>query len=162
MVESKSATAPAKASIPPMAIVGGIVIVLGLAGFWYLDRSSKQEPPPPPKLTEEALAYVHDKKLQLSEVEMEAKESYLKQSVVAITGKIGNAGERTLKTVELNCVFYDPYGQLVLRQRVAIVTSRIGSLAPGDTRPFRLSFDNIPESWNRVMPQLVIAGITFE
>ena len=162
MVESKTGTAPAKPSVPPMAIVGGLVLVLGLAGFWYLDRSSKQEPPPPPPLTEEARTYVHDQKLKLSEVEMEAKESYMKQSVVAITGKISNAGERTLKTVELNCVFYDPYGQLVLRQRVAIVTSRIGSLVPGETRPFRLSFDNIPESWNRAMPQLVIAGITFQ
>lgn len=162
MVESKTATATAKPSIPPMAIVGGLVLVLGLAGFWYLDRSSKQPPPAPPPLTEEARAYVHDQKLKLSEVEMEAKESYLKQSVVAITGKISNAGERTLKTVELNCVFYDPYGQLVLRERVAIVNAKIGSLAPGETKAFRLPFDNIPASWNQAMPQLVIAGITFQ
>lgn len=157
----QASKAPAKQSIPPMAIVGGLVLVLGLAGFWYLDRSSKKEPPPPPPLTEEARAYVHDQKLKLSDVEMQAKESYMKQSVVAITGKITNAGERTLKIVELNCVFYDPYGQLVLRERVPIVSAKIGSLAPGETKPFRLPFDNIPASWNQAMPQLVIAGMTF-
>jgi hypothetical protein len=157
-----SKTAPVKPSIPPMAIVGGLVLVLGLAGFWYLDRSSRQPSPAPPPLTTEARAYVRDQKLKLSEVEMEAKESYLKQSVVAITGKISNAGERTLKTVELNCVFYDAYGQLVLRERVAIVSAKIGSLAPGETKAFRLPFDNIPASWNQAMPQLVIAGITFQ
>jgi len=157
-----SKAAPVKPSIPPMAVVVSLVLVLGLAGFWYLDRSSKQPPPAPPPLTEEARAYVHDQKLKLSEVEMQAKESYLKQSVVAITGKISNTGERTLKTVELNCVFYDAYGQLVLRERVPIVSTKIGSLAPGETKPFRLPFDNIPESWNQAMPQLVIAGITFQ
>ena len=161
-----SKTAPVKPaipkSVPPMAIVGSLVLALGLAGFWYLDRSSRQPPPAPPPLTEEARAYVHDLKLKLSEVEMNAHESYLKQSVVEITGNIGNAGERTLKTVELNCVFYDAYDQLVLRERVPIVSTKIGSLAPGETKVFRLPFDNIPASWNQAMPQLVIAGITFQ
>jgi len=145
-----------------MAIVGGLVLVLGVAGFWYLDRSSKRPAPPPPPLSDEARAYVHDQKLRLSDVEMKAQESYMKQAVVAITGKISNAGDRTLKTVELNCVFYDPYGQLVLRERVPIVSAKIGSLGPGETKPFRLPFDNIPSSWNQAMPQLVIAGITFQ
>jgi len=51
---------------------------------------------------------------------------------------------------------------LVLRQRVPIVTSKVGGLAPGVTKPFRLPFDNIPESWNNVMPQMVIARIDFQ
>ena len=157
-----SKTAPVKPSVPPMAVVGGLVLILGLAGFWYLDRSSKQPQPAPPPLTDEARVYVHEGKLKLSEVDMKAQESYLKQSLVEITGKISNAGDRTLKTVELNCVFSDAYGQLVLRERVPIVSAKIGSLAPGETKPFRLPFDNIPASWNQAMPQLVIAGITFQ
>jgi hypothetical protein len=163
-----SKTAPAKGSVgsvPPMAIVAGFVLALGLAGFWYLDRASKQPPATPPPLTEEARAYVREQKLKLSEVRMKAQENYMHQSVVEITGDIGNAGERTLKTVELNCVFYDAYGLVVLRERVPIVSASIsslpGSLAPGETKPFRLPFDNIPEAWNQAMPQLVIAGITF-
>jgi hypothetical protein len=93
---------------------------------------------------------------------MKAHESFLKQSVVEITGDIGNAGDRPLKTVELNCVFYDPTGQVILRQRVPIVTAQMGGLRPGETKQFRLPFDTIPESWNNVMPQLVIAGISFQ
>jgi hypothetical protein len=148
-------------AVPPMAIVGSFVLLLGLAGFWYLERTSKQPPPAPPPLTEEARAYVREQKLKLSGVGIGAHENYMQQSVVEITGNIGNAGERTLKTVELNCVFYDAYGLVVLRERVPIVSAKIGSLAPGETKPFRLPFDNIPEAWNQAMPQLVIAGITF-
>jgi hypothetical protein len=144
-----------------MALVASFVLALGVAGFWYLDRTSKQPPAPPPPLTEEARAYVREQKLKLSDVGMGARENYMHQSVVEITGSIGNAGERTLKAVELNCVFYDAYGLVVLRERVPIVSAKIGRLAPGDTKPFRLPFDSIPEAWNQAMPQLVIAGITF-
>ena len=67
-----------------------------------------------------------------------------------------------LNLVEINCVFYDPYGQVVLRQRTPIVSPKAGGLAAGVQKPFRLPFDTIPESWNNVMPQLVIARIDFE
>jgi hypothetical protein len=64
--------------------------------------------------------------------------------------------------VEINCIFYDPYGQVVLRQRVPIVSPKAGGLSPGAAKPFRLPFDTIPESWNNIMPQMVIARIDFQ
>ena len=146
-------------SIPPWAIVIVLVLAAGLAGFLYLDRAAKRPPPPPPPLTAEARVYV--RYLKLSDVQMKAHESYLKQSVVEITGNIENAGGRKLDLVEITCVFYDAYGQVVLRERVPIVSQKIGGVAPGETKSFRLPFDNIPESWNQMMPQLVIARIDF-
>ena len=79
-----------------------------------------------------------------------------------ITGKITNRGDRPLRLVEINCVFYDPYGQLILRERVAIVKRTGASLKTGETRAFRLPFDSIPSTWNQTLPQLVIARIDFE
>jgi hypothetical protein len=143
-----------------MALAVGLLFVGGGAGFWLLDRASKQPPPPPPALTSEAKAYVRN--LKLSEVDMSAREDYFRQKVVEITGKIQNAGDRGLRVVEINCVFYDPYGQVVLRQRTPIVTRKAGGLAAGETKQFRLPFDNLPESWNNVMPQMVIANIDFQ
>jgi hypothetical protein len=37
----------------------------------------------------------------------------------------------------------------------------MGKLAPGESKPFRLAFDNVPDSWNQTMPQMVIAAIDF-
>jgi len=146
-------------SIPPWAIVIALVLAAGLAGFLYLDRAAKRPPPPPPPLTAEAKLYVRN--LRLSDVRMNAHESYLKQSVVEITGNIENAGDRKLNLVEITCVFYDAYGQVVLRERVPIVSQKTGGVAPGETKAFRLPFDTIPESWNQMLPQLVIARIDF-
>jgi hypothetical protein len=147
--------APQKTRLP-MIIVASVV-VLGGGLFAYLERSSPASPDLP--LTPEAKAYVQ--KLKLADVDMKASETYFKQVVVEISGKIGNAGDRDLSVVEIYCVFYDSYGQLVLRKRLPIVSARMGGLKPGETKSFRLPFDEIPESWNHAMPQLVIAGIKF-
>jgi hypothetical protein len=152
-------TETSKLSIPVPLMVGGIIVILGLSGWGAYDYWQRKHPPAAPLLTAEAKQYVHN--LQLSGVEMKAAESYMKQRVVEITGDITNNGARAVKVVEINCVFYDPYGQLVLRERVAIVGRRTGLLAPGDKKSFRLAFDNIPESWNQQLPALVIAQIVF-
>lgn len=113
----------------------------------------------PPDLTTEAKAYV--KNLQLAEVEMKATESFMGSQLVEILGKITNNGERDLRQVDVNCVFYDAYSQVVLRQRVSIVRPKLGGLKRGETKPFRMPFDTLPQSWNQTMPQMVIAGIAF-
>lgn len=149
-----------KAGIPPLAIVILLVVILGAAGFWYLDAKAKQPPPGPPPLTAEARTYT--RYLALSGVEMQAHTSYLNQQVVEITGNIQNTGDRKLDVVEINCIFYDPYGKVVQRERVPIVSHKMGGLAPGETKSFRLPFDTIPEEWNQATPQLVIAQIKFQ
>lgn len=113
---------------------------------------SQQDTP----LTQEAKAYVRN--LKLSGVQMKATESYAKQTITEIEGNITNSGDRTVRSADVICVFYDTNGQLVLRERVAIIRR---DLKPGETRAFRLAFDTIPASWNNSMPQLVIASIVF-
>ena len=93
---------------------------------------------------------------------MKAHESYLKQSVVEITGKIGNDGDRVLQTGGDQLRLLRP-----LRPGGA-AGARADRFAQdgqrwrrGEIKSFRLAFDNIPESWNQAMPQLVIARIDF-
>jgi hypothetical protein len=148
-----------KFSLPLPFVVGiAAVLVVGLGAFWWLNQAEAAGARQP-ALTPEAKQYVRN--LKLSNVEMKAAESYLKQEVVEIEGKITNNGDRVLNVVEINCIFRDPYTQVVLRERVAIVGRRMGNLAPGETKSFRLAFDSIPESWNKAMPDLVIAQILF-
>ena len=168
MVANKTATPATKqATVPPVVLVIGAVLVVGLAGILYLERASSRPPAPPPPLTGPAKEYV--KYLQFvapdgqtpESPQMTAHESYMKLQVVEITGNIRNSGDRVLELVEINCVFTDPYGQVLLRERVPIVNRKMGKLAPGETKPFRLAFDNVPENWNQAMPQMVIARIDF-
>jgi hypothetical protein len=154
-LSSARQTVPSIPFVPAIAV--GAVVVIGSILFYYLQIS--KPPDPNFSLTPEAKVYVRN--LQLSDVTMKASESYFKQVVVEIEGKISNGGDRNLSVVDIYCIFYDSYGQVVLRKRVPIVGQRMGGLKPGDSKTFRLPFDEIPESWNHAMPQLVIAGIKF-
>jgi hypothetical protein len=145
----------------PTTLVITLVVAAAVAvAVLLLTRGGPQQPPAP-VLTPEARAYVHAGYLGLSDVSMSAKQNFAGQTLVEVTGKITNTGNRMLKQIDLNCVFRDPSGRVVLRDRVSIVKERLGGLKPGETKDFRLPFDTIPESWNQVLPELVIAEITF-
>ena len=134
------------------------LMLVGAGGFLYLQSTSGRQASLL-ELTPEAKEYVRS--LGLTDVGIKANESYLKQLVVEIDGKITNKGTRALDVVEVYCVYYDAYGQVILRERVPIVSQRAGGLKPGEMKPFRLPFDSVPDSWNHQTPQIVIAGIRF-
>jgi hypothetical protein len=133
-----------------------VALMVGVTWLIY-----KKPPPEPPilELTDEVKDYIRN--LKLSQVDMTAHSTFLQQKVVEITGKITNTGDRAVQIVEITCVFSDPYGRPVHRERVQIVNAKMGGLKPGETKAFRLPFENLPGTWNQVMPQLVIAGIKF-
>ena len=82
-----------------MLIVVVLALVAGLAGFLYLNHAAKQPPPPVPPLTGAAREYVRHGFLPISDSNIEAHESYLKQQIVEITGKIGNTGDPIFKII---------------------------------------------------------------
>ena len=113
------------------------IIAVGGVLLTYLALESRK-PAAKLELTPEAKAYVRN--LQLSDVTVQANQSLFNQVVVEIQGKIANAGDRAVQTVEIYCVFHDSYGQTVLRKRVPIVGgpsgakgARTAPLQPGET-----------------------------
>ncbi len=139
-------------------IVAITLLIFAAAAYWLANRP-KSDPGPAP-ISADAKQYV--RQLDLAEVDMKATDSFVSQRIVEITGKITNKGDRKVKLIELNCIFSDPYGQPLSRERVSIVRPSKGGLPPGETKSFRLPFDNLPPAWNQRLPQLVIAQIEFE
>jgi hypothetical protein len=138
----------------PILIV--VMVALAALGIWWYLASQPKPTAPPEAITAEAKSYVRN--LKLSEVDMKATENFAGAAVVEVTGKITNGGERVLDRVELTCVFYDPYGKELKRERVPIVRA---SIKPGETKTFRLPFEQLPQGWNQTLPSLVIASIRF-
>ncbi len=99
--------------------------------------------------------------LVLSDVSMQATENFMKQQVIEVKGKITDNGPRTLRSVDVYCIFYSINGQEIHRERLPIVRLQGPALRSGETRPFRLPFDAVPDGWNQALPKMVIAQIKF-
>ena len=143
----------------PVMVTIALVMVALTVGYFLLQQSRERRPSTP-VLTQEATAYLPN--LQLSDVDMKAAENYLHQTATTITGKITNNGLRTVRLVEVHCLFRDLNGQVVLREWVTIVGRKTGPVPTGQTRAFELNFDNIPATWNQAMPGLVISQMQFQ
>lgn len=150
-------SAKQKVSYIPV-IIGAATLILLIAGYLYLN-SEHSANGADAQASAEAKAYLSQ--LQLSDVRMQASENFMQQRVVEVVGKITNAGPRTLKSIDVYCLFYDVNGQMVHRERVPVVRTTGKTLGPNETRDFRLPFDALPGNWNQAMPRLVIAQITF-
>ena len=143
-----------------MMLLIALGLMLGIASFGYLEWKGRSDlPVEQVVLTEEARGYLTS--LDLSDVEMGATDNALGQTLVEITGTIRNIGDRPVRSIRLNCVFFDVYGIELHRVLSTIVRSSQG-LEPGGEQPFRLPFDDIPDGWNQVLPSLYVAEIVFD
>ncbi len=146
--------------VSPAVIVLAVVVLAGIGLFAWLSLAPAPTPAQAPSLTAEARAYLPF--LQLSEIEPRTSESYIQGSLFEIIGKLTNNGVKTVRKVQVTCVFHNTSAREIKRELVSIADPRGVPLAPRATRSFRLAFDDIPNDWDHQMPSFVIARITFQ
>lgn len=134
------------------------LLALIFFGTHYFSRAAKVSTVS--RSPEEAKAYLAS--LELSGVEMKAAENLMAQQVVYVDGTIRNKGSRSIRRIDVYCLFTDVNGREVARKRAVVVNERFKILAPSQSRRFELPFDSLPDTWNQTMPRLVIAQIIFE
>ncbi|HLV87007.1 MAG TPA: DUF2393 family protein [Candidatus Sulfotelmatobacter sp.] len=143
-----------------VAVVGVIALMLGLA---FLLR----EPPKPLKAIPTYAANIH-----FSDFKMSAAENFVGSTVSYIDGTVTNSGDKTVTHVVVDVVFKDEVGQLaqdepnvplrVLRTSgpyPEAVDLSVSPLAPGQSQPFRLTFDHISAQWNRQYPEMRVTDV---
>ena len=147
-----------------MIIMIAVVVVIGAAlAAAFLLRT-------PPKPVKSPSPYVAQ--LKLSNFKMSAAENFIGATVSYIDGDISNTGDKTVTRILVEVNFEDSMGQLAQREELPLrvlrtngaylepVDLRVAPLAPGQTEPFRLTFDNISAQWNHQYPDLSITDVT--
>ena len=147
-----------------LIIMIAVTVVIGIAlGAAFLLR----EPPKAPKAPSPYIA-----KLKLSDFKMSAAENFIGATVSYIDGTIANTGDRTVTRVMVEVNFEDSLGQLAQREDLPLrvvrpngaysepVDLNVAPLPPGQSAPFRLTFDSISGQWNHQYPDLTITDVT--
>jgi hypothetical protein len=147
-----------------LIIMIAVTVVIGIAlGAAFLLR----EPPKVPKAPSPYIA-----KLKLSDFKMSAAENFIGATVSYIDGTIANTGDKTVTRVMVEVNFEDSMGQLAQREELPLrivrpngaysepVDLSVAPLPPGQSFPFRLTFDSISAQWNHQYPDLTITDVT--
>lgn len=143
-----------------IAVAGVMAVMLAIA---FLLR----EPPKPARTISPYAA-----SLKFSDFKMSAAENFIGATVSYIDGSVTNSGDKTVTHLMVEVVFKDEIGQLAQREEVPLrllrdtgpyseaVDLSVMPLAPGQTRPFRLTFDSISAQWNRQYPEIRVTDVT--
>jgi Protein of unknown function (DUF2393) len=144
-------------------ILMGIVIVGVVVGILALIlRAERKKPAAPP-------AYAAN--LKFSDLKTSAAQNFVGATVSYLDGTVTNTGDKTVSHAVVQVTFKDDLGQTAQREELPIRVLRTGGpydeavdlnlspLAPGQGKPFRLTFENISAQWNHTYPDLQITQI---
>jgi hypothetical protein len=144
-----------------IAIAVAVVIILAVVAAFLLRGKPKGASGPPP----------YAANLKLSDLRMSAAQNFVGATVSYVDGIVTNAGDKTVTRVVVEVNFKDEMGQLtqqeelpfqILRtsgpypEAVAFSTSPLG---PGQSEPFRLTFESISAQWNRQNPDIQVTDV---
>src|ERR1700687_2963859 len=145
-------------------ILIGIVIVGIVVGILALIfRAEQKKPGVPP-------AYAAN--LKFSDMKTSAAQNFVGATVSYIDGTITTTGDKAVIHAVVQITFKDELGQTAQREELPIRVLRTGGpydeavdlnlapLAPGQSKPFRLTFENISAQWNHSYPDLQITQVS--
>ena len=151
-----------ESSLRPVLI--GLVIVAVVVGILVLIFRSEQKPPAVPP------AYAAN--LKFSDLKTSAAQNFVGATVSYLDGTITNTGNQTVIHAVVAITFKDDIGQTAQREELPIHVLRTGGpydeavdlnmspLEPGQSKPFRLTFENISAQWNHAYPDLRVTQVT--
>ncbi len=151
-----------ESSLRPILI--GIVIVGIVVGILALIfRGEEKKPAAPP-------AYAAN--LKFSDMKTSAAQNFVGATVSYIDGVITNTGDKIVIHAVVQVTFKDDMGQTAQREDLPLRVLRTGGpydeavdfnlspLAPGQSKPFRLTFENISAQWNHAYPDVQLTQVS--
>jgi Protein of unknown function (DUF2393) len=140
------------------------VVVIAIVGSFLLRGKPKGASGPPP----------YAASLKISDLKMSAAENFVGATVSYVDGAVTNAGNKTVTHIVVQVLFKDDMGQLAQREDIPMqvlktdgpypeaVDFSVSPLGPGQSKPFRLSFEGISAQWNRQYPDIQITDVTLQ
>ena len=145
------------------AVLIGVFIVAIVVGILVLVfRGEQKKATPPPAYA----AY-----LKFSDLKASAAQNFVGATVSYLDGTVTNSGDKTVIHAVVQITFKDDMGQTAQREEVPIHVLRTGGpydeavdfnmspLAPGESKPFRLTFENISAQWNHAYPDMRVTQV---
>lgn len=153
-------SADAGRSTVALTVIAAVVLaaIVGLVA-WVLHSRRISAVAGATRADQEQRAYLAQ--ISVSAAHMGVAQSYLGDSMYYLDAKVSNLGPRTVRRVDLQLEFLDPFNQLVLRDVAPAVAPPSAPLKPQETRAFRLTYEHISAQWNQAPPRITPVYVEF-
>ena len=154
-------TEPAESSLRPI-LIGIVIVGVIRVAIAHILRSEQKKPAEPSP-------YAAD--LKFSELKASAAQNFAGATVSYLDGTVTNSGNQTIIHALVQVTFKDDMGQTAQREELPIHVLRTGGpydeavdlnvspLLPGQSKPFRLTFESISAQWNHAYPDLKVTQV---
>lgn len=142
----------------PFLVIGAAVVVVLVVVLGWLGRPGPPGPAAPP-LPFGPAEQAYAEKVKFESPKMSRFANFLNQEVTYLDGDIVNEGDRSIVGLAVRVEFRNVENQVVFRQTMRPLNERAAPIAPGERRPFRLAFEEIPDDWNMQYPSIQVTGL---
>jgi len=150
-----------ESSLRPVLL--GVFIVAVVVTILVLILRSQQKPPaqPPPYAVN----------LKFSDLKASGAQNFVGATVSYLDGTVTNTGNQSVFHAVVQVTFKDDMGQTAQREELPLRVLRTGGpydeavdltlspLVPGQSKPFRLTFESISAQWNHAYPDMQITDV---
>jgi len=142
-------------SSPVTLIIGGVVALSIVLSLWFLFHVPAVGPVTyrgtiTLRMAPAELAYL--KNIRIEKIALSRAENFIHQEVTILSGEVVNDGPERIQLLSLTVEFADSMDQIALRETRTVLGATSAALSPGERRPFEISFDHVPSSWNMQQP----------
>jgi hypothetical protein len=162
LFQPSSTTQTEESNLRPVLI--GVFIVAVVVAILVLVLRAQQKPPAPPP--------PYAANLKFSDLKASAAQNFVGATVSYLDGTVTNTGDQTVIHAVVQVTFKDDMGQTAQREATPLrvlrtagpydeaVDLNLSPLAPGQSKPFRLTFESISLQWNHAYPDMQITQVT--
>jgi hypothetical protein len=146
---------------PILLGVGLVVVVVAIAALVLREQPKGALNPHP-----------YAANIKLSDLKMSAAQNFVGASVTYLDGTVTNTGDKTVTKATIHLIFKDSLGQVAQLEDVPLrllqtsgpypdtMNLTASPLAPGQSKPFRLTLEHVSNDWNREYPEMQVIDIT--
>ena len=160
---SPSTQEPDSNRIPILIGMVLVIVVVGIIVLFSRGQSKGNAAPHP-----------YASNIKISDLKMSVAENFVGATVTYLDGTLTNTGDKTVAHATVHVVFKDSLGQIAQAEDVPLHVLQTGGpyldavdlsaspLAPGQSKPFRLTFEHVTEEWNHEFPELRVMDISLK
>ena len=143
-------------------VIGAVLVAVIVGVLAYISISGRQTTAAP---------HPYAANVKITNPKMSAAENFVGATVSYVDGTVTNAGDKTVTHAVVTVTFKDDIGQVAQREDVPLhvldtsgpypdaVDLSAAPLAPGQSKPFRLTFEAISQQWNHQYPELTVTDV---